>query len=240
MRELRRLQLKKVPGSDGLSNEMLRHLGPVARGALLPSSTAPGVRLMSRSSGSRRRCSDKLITFVPYLDIKKAFDTVCLDISLKKLAFIGIRGKLLKILKSYLIYRKQRALINTQYSDEANVEVAVPQGSILGPLLFIMIYIKDISNISNQASICLFADDTAVTVKVKDLPAPHLLGGYFEAPPLVLLRCLLNRCRSHHQPCSTISRNNCTHYVNIFSPGYHRSAKHYARVTSCPADFERK
>ena len=64
-------------------------------------------------------------------------------------------------------------------------------------------------------------------------------GGYFE-PPLVFLRYLLNQCRHHHKTCSTLSRNNFTHCVQFWSPGYHTSATNDLRVTSCSADFDRK
>jgi len=111
---------------------------------------------------------ENYVTCVLYLDLKKAFDTVSLDLLLNKLHFIGIRGKLHQILTSYLTNRKQRTLIKSYTSEEAKVEMGVPQGSILGPLLFI-IYINDISNISNQADFYLFADDTAIAIKAHRL-----------------------------------------------------------------------
>ena len=112
---------------------------------------------------------EKFITCVLYVDLKKAFDTVSKDILLKKLAFIGVRGKLHEILKSYLTNRKQKTQVNAHLSEETNVEMGVPQGSILGPLLFI-IYINDISNISKQADFYLFADDTAIAVRARKMP----------------------------------------------------------------------
>ena len=110
-----------------------------------------------------------LITCVLYLDLKKAFDTVSLNILLDKIAFIGIKGKLYEILKSYLSNRKQRTLVNSCISEEVNISMGVPQGSILGPLLFIL-YINDIANISSQANFYLFADDTAIAIRAQRLP----------------------------------------------------------------------
>ena len=99
-----------------------------------------------------------------YLDLKKAFDTVDRKILLDKLHFLGIRGNLLEILKSYLENRVQQVEVNNNVSQIKEINLGVPQGSILGPLLFI-IYINDLPNISHLASFYLFADDTAVIVK---------------------------------------------------------------------------
>ena len=106
------------------------------------------------------------ITCVLYLDLKKAFDTVNHYIVLNKLDYYGIRGNLHKILTSCLTDRKQKTMVHSYLSEEAKVEVGVPQGSILGPLLFIL-YINDISNITNLAKFYLFADDTAITIKAQ-------------------------------------------------------------------------
>jgi len=77
----------------------------------------------------------------------------------------GIDGNLLEWFKSYLSERVQRVVINGQYSNWANVDAGVPQGSVLGPLLFI-IYINDISSVINHCNIRLFADDTCLFIEV--------------------------------------------------------------------------
>ena len=76
-----------------------------------------------------------------FLDLKKAFDTVNHKIILKKLYHYGIRGNLNKWFESYLADRSQYVLFNGKTSDTRNVNCGVPQGSILGPLLFIL-YIR--------------------------------------------------------------------------------------------------
>ena len=111
---------------------------------------------------------ENLMTFVLYLDLKKAFDTVNSDILLNKMFHIGIRGDLHSILRSYLTDRKQKTLVHSYSSEETKVELGVPQGSILGPLLFIL-YINDISNITNLAKFYLFADDTAIVIRAQNL-----------------------------------------------------------------------
>ena len=75
-----------------------------------------------------------------FLDILKAFDKVCHDGLIFKLQMYGIDGKLLKLFKSYVKDRQQRALLNGQTSSWKNVLAGVLQGSVLGPLLF-LIYI---------------------------------------------------------------------------------------------------
>ena len=102
-----------------------------------------------------------------YLDLKKAFDTVSFEILLKKMRVIGIRGSVLKILESYLNNRKQVVKINETVSQKQNIGMGVPQGSILGPLLFI-IYINDICNVTDIGTFYLFADDTAICIHGKD------------------------------------------------------------------------
>ena len=103
-----------------------------------------------------------------FVDLQKAFDTVNHDILLSKLEFYGIRGLANEWFKSYLNGRKQFVSINENYSDETIIHYGVPQGSVLGPLLF-LIYINDLHSTINFCTTRHFADDTNLLIKNKSL-----------------------------------------------------------------------
>ena len=102
-----------------------------------------------------------------FLDLKKAFDTVSHDILLKKLYAYGIRGKVFKLLKSYLTNRTQFVVYDGIPSWTLPINCGVPQGSVLGPLLSI-ISMNDIGNVSDFLYTILYADDTSVLLNGKD------------------------------------------------------------------------
>ena len=103
-----------------------------------------------------------------FIDLKKAFDTVNHDILLSKLEHYGIRGTLLNWFRSYLTGRKQYVTVNGENSKLLDITCGVPQGSVLGPLLF-LIYINDLPNVSEKLKIFLFADDTNIYFESKNL-----------------------------------------------------------------------
>ena len=94
------------------------------------------------------------------LDFAKALDTVNHDILLSKLEYYGVRELPLKLMKSYLSDRTQCVKIGVSTSKHAPIKCGVPQGSILGPLLF-LVYINDIHKSDSEASFHLFADNTS-------------------------------------------------------------------------------
>ena len=102
------------------------------------------------------------------IDFRKAFDTVEHSILLNKLNHYGIRGTALQWFNSYLTNRYQYVNYNNTTSNMKQIVCGVPQGSILGPLLFLS-YINDISSVSNVLSSVLFADDTTLLYSSNNL-----------------------------------------------------------------------
>ena len=108
-----------------------------------------------------------------YIDLSKAFDTLNFDILLCKLHYYGITDIALKLLKSYMSNRKQYVKYNVNESGFKEIKTGVPQGSILGPLLF-SIYINDLSTISNTFKFIMYADDTTIYFNTEDFPKDNL------------------------------------------------------------------
>ena len=103
---------------------------------------------------------------VVYLDFRKAFDSVPHQRLLKKAEAYGIRGKLLLWIESFLTGRKQRVIVNGGKSTWADVVSGIPQGSVLGPILF-LIFIDDLPD-SIEGLVKIFADDTKVFSAIHD------------------------------------------------------------------------
>jgi len=102
-----------------------------------------------------------LLTGAVFLDLKKAFDTVSHEILLDKLRINGIQDNASMWFESYLSNRCQVTVVDGTISDCLGIAEGVPQGSVLGPLLFIL-YINDMPNFISHGQIVLYADDTAL------------------------------------------------------------------------------
>ena len=120
-----------------------------------------------------------------FLDLQKAFDTVNHQILLNKLHHYDIRGTDLAWFTSYLSNRSHYVSVNGYNSSHRNITCGVPQGSVLGPLLF-LIYINDLPSSSSKLSFYLFADDTNI---------------YFESDSLNTLQKVVNKKLKHVKRC---------------------------------------
>ena len=103
---------------------------------------------------------------IVFLDYQKAFDTVPHKRLIKKLRSYGINGNLLKWIEEFLIGRKMRVVLNESVTDWEKVLSGVPQGSVLGPLLFLL-YVNDIPEVV-KCSVRMFADDTKIWQVIRD------------------------------------------------------------------------
>ena len=108
------------------------------------------------------------VNMTMFLDLKKAFDTVDHKILLEKLFKYGIQGKIISWFCSYLTERRQYCRIDGECSKPLRITCGIPQGSCLGPLLFI-IYLNDFEECLEFSSASMYADDTHTTIASKDI-----------------------------------------------------------------------
>ena len=113
-----------------------------------------------------KNLDNSLTSCAIFLDLAKAFETVSHDILLRKLEKYGFRGNTLKLLTSYLKDRYQFVKLGSAKSEISLIEFGVPQGSILGPILFLL-YINDLADNTNLF-VKLYADDTFLSAANSD------------------------------------------------------------------------
>ena len=115
---------------------------------------------------------NKQSTIAVYLDFSKVLDTVNHNISTSKLLHNGVRGVMQRWFESYFSNRKQYVSIRNCNSSMSNISLGVPQGSVLGSVLFLL-YIIDMYRSSNQMRFVHFADDTTVFASDNDINNVH-------------------------------------------------------------------
>ena len=173
-------------------------------------------------------------TDIIYFDFAKAFDSVNHDLLLNELKnMYKIDGRLLKFLTNYLKNRRQRVALENEFSEYQNVLSGVPQGSILGPFLFVL-FINDIGNsISDGTSICLFADDTKFWRAMQsELDCSVLQGGidYLNS------WCNMNKMKFHPVKCkvvSIVSNSNKLAYLKLLP-----MSQYNYQLGSCILNYE--
>ena len=124
--------------------------------------------LMELTTNLNHALKHKEHTMGIFLDLSKAFDTIDHNILITKLHHYGIRGTALDWFRNYLTHRTQTVHALNCNSSTMDINVGVPQGSILGPLLFI-IYMNDITNTTSLLKLILYADDTNIFLSHPDL-----------------------------------------------------------------------
>jgi len=122
--------------------------------------------------------NNKYLSIALFLDISKAFDSLNHQLLLNKLRVYGVRGVALKLMESYFTNRFQCTVINNVCSEYRTISMGVPQGSILGPLMYV-VFVNDIFNISHSVKCVLYADDTVIIVSGKTMYGLHLLAQYY-------------------------------------------------------------
>ena len=115
-----------------------------------------------------RAMNEAGVTLATFIDLRKAFDTVNHVVLIKKLEYYGILGNLLEWCQSYITGRKQRTVANKTVSNSQDVVCGVPQGSVLGPLFFLL-YINDLTDHVDNIKVSLYADDTVLYTSGDDI-----------------------------------------------------------------------
>ena len=132
-----------------------------------------------------------------YFDFRKAFDSVPHQRLLAKLKCYGISGSLLRWISSFLTARRQRVVLRNEHSGWLPVESGVPQGSVLGPLLFLM-YVNDVDSILSECQITKFADDLKIYAEISDRSLQSSIDGILAWASTWLLKVHPEKCNVLH------------------------------------------
>ena len=175
--------------------------------------------------------NNKKYSIATFIDLKKAFDTINHDILIKKLPHFGMNIDIINWLSNYLTNRAQKCTVNGLSSRERPIRCGVPQGSILGPLLFLM-FINDIDSSFVHSNVLLYADDTVIYATHEDELSAHLwmsedlnvLCKWCHKNQLTInlkkTKVMIFGTRNmlkHSRKCDTIMNGSILQYVNHFN-----------------------
>lgn len=167
--------------------------------------------LVNATENVHKSLENNMYTLGVFIDFSKAFDTINHEILVKKLEHYGIHGNLLKLLTNYMQNRKQYVIYGGTNSELLDITCGVPQGSVLGPLMFIL-FVNDLPNIYNDitAQFVLFADDANIFLshtvrKVLYQLANEVLHNLYKY-------CVANRLIINYKKCCYMefTKNQCT------------------------------
>lgn len=185
------------------------------------------------------------IVLAVFLDFKRAFETIDRRILIRKLSCMGIRNKVLDWFASYLSNRTQRVIYGNCVSETVHVKHGVPQGTVLGPLLFLL-YINDMVGVAHKCKIVMFADDTMLYMVGKDLTEMqvemnHELNNLFSW--LCDNKLSLNTNKSKYclfakkLKLSSVNINNIKITVNGEKITYDKEIKYLGVILDCNLNF---
>ena len=123
--------------------------------------------LISLTDDIAKHVDEGYVVAIITLDLEKAFDLISFDILLKKLEYFGFDTGVVRWFEDYFYEREQLTVVNGNRSTSQTVQSGVPQGSILGPLLFILT-LNDLYKSVDKCSLSLYADDTCLYFAAKD------------------------------------------------------------------------
>ena len=170
-----------------------------------------------------------------FLDFSKAFDKISHKFHLSKLHYYGIRNHKLCLIGAFLSSRSQATVVNGVHSNYVEITSGVPQGSVLGPMLFI-VYLSDINN-AITSQIKLFSDDRLLYINIRSQNNKVILQNDLDTISIWaekwLMELTINKCSVLS---ITLKRNSNFHDNNILGGGHKRDTNHDylgATISSC-------
>lgn len=160
--------------------------------------------------------NNRQLTLATFIDFRKAFDTLDHNIILTRLAALKFHSSALKWFTSYLTNRKQKVLINNIRSNERNLSTGVPQGSVLGPLLF-TIYVNSLANIDINSTILMYADDTIIYRAVDKTPSINELNEFQQDLDIVSTWCKDNKLSINAKKTKLMFLGTSRHIATYYS-----------------------